>query len=325
MAIVIFRVILIAAMATASPLAFSDEAQKLPKIGLLWGANPSTAKPYDDALREGLRDQGYTDGKTVTILTRYANGDSERFPALLKELIDLGVDVLVVTPKAVRAALEATSTIPIISPGMVDPQKSGFVASLAHPGGNLTGLSSQGSETDSKRLGLAMELVPKLKRAALLFYAPDPDDVASAKDFQTLAHTVGIAIRVYGVRSADEIQAAINAILVDSPQLVIVWISYFTLLHRELIFGRLAHRLPMISEGRDLAEAGALLTYSPDNFDVWKRSAVYLDKILKGAKPGDLPIEQPTKFILVVNLKTARALGISVPQSILLRADEVIR
>jgi putative tryptophan/tyrosine transport system substrate-binding protein len=325
LASLVWQILLIIVVAMTSSLTSADEVRKLPRIGLVLGSNASTAKPYDEALREGLRDLGYVDGRSLTIVTRYANGDSAQFPAILKELIELHPDALVVTPTAVRAALEATRTIPIISPTMGDPLKAGLVASLAHPGGNLTGLSSQGPETDSQRVGLARELVPGLRRAGLLFNADDPDDVRSSKEIVALAHGVGVAVRPFGVRSLSQIQAAIKAMTKNPPQLLIVWSSPLILLHRDIIFSFAVRRMPVVTEGRDLAEAGALLTYSANFLEMWKRSAGYVDKILKGAKPGDLPIEQPIKFDLIVNLQTAKALGVSVPESILMRADEIIR
>ncbi len=319
-------IILTVLLAIGAGFADAADARKLPRIGLVFGSNPSSAKPFDEAFRQGLRSLGYVDGETVTILPRYALGDAARFPALLSELIALNVDVLFVAHTAIPAAMELTKTIPIVAPTMDDPVNAGYVASFARPGGNLTGGSVLGVETDSKRLELAMEVVPGLRRAGLMFEAADAQTAAQANNFRTLAQGVGVTLHPVGVRNLDEIETALKAMKRNRPQALILILSPFTLLHHgRIIAGSTSYKVPVISENREFAEAGVLLTYSTDYHEMWKRSAVYVDKILKGAKPGDLPIEQPTKFELIVNLKTAKALGIKVPESILLRADEIIR
>ena len=322
----IWRFILTGLLAIGVELANAEDARKLPSIGQVFGSNPIIARPWDEAFRQGLRDLGYVEGKNVIIVPRYALGDSARFPALVSELIALNVDVLFVAHTAIPAAMQLTKTIPIVAPTMDDPVRAGFAASLAHPGGNLTGLSGLGPETDSKRLEMAMEVLPGLRRAALMFEASDALTAASANQFRTFAHGVGVTLDLVGVRNLDEIETALKAMKRNHPQALIVYASPLALLHRgRIIAGSASYNVPVISEGRDFADDGALLTYSADYHEMWKRSAVYVDKILKGARPGDLPIEQPTKFALIVNLKTAKALGITIPQSILLRAEEVIK
>ena len=320
----ICKSILIALLTVGSGVAFADEGRKLPTIGLAIPVDQSTDAPFQKALRDGLRDLGYVDGKNVTIMVRYANGDPNKLRLLIKELIALHVDVLVGDAPPLK---EATTTIPIVSPTMRDPVKTGLVASLARPGGNLTGVSAQVYDVLAKELELARDLVPNLRRLCLLFDENDePNVVAYANtEFRALAHSLGISVRMMPVGTLADIQAALNTIHKERPQVLIVLDSPLMTQHNHTIMDSVAHRLPVISQGRDFAKAGALLTYSVDWLDMFRRSAGYIDKILKGAKPGDLPIEQPSKFDFVINLKTAKEFGISIPESILLRADKVIR
>jgi putative ABC transport system substrate-binding protein len=316
---------LLAVLAVQSLLVSSAYAEKLRTVGVVLGSNASSARPYEQALRLGLRAHGYTEGKDLAVVVRYANGDLTRLPRLLGELVAQQVDVLVVTPWAAQAAMQATSSIPIVCPTMDDPVERGFARSFSRPTGNFTGFSAQGAETDAKRLELARELVPGLKRIGLLFDPTDPDAVADADSFRTVTEGVEVLLRSYPVRNIEEIQQALREIDRERPQALMVWNSPLILVHRKLIMEFTSHRLPVISEGRDLAEAGALLTYSANFVEIWERSASYVDRILKGAKPADLPIEQPTFFELLVNQRTAQALRLSVPESILLRADEILR
>jgi len=304
----------------------AEEGRKPPRIGQLYGTNPSIAKPYDEAFRDGLRGLGYVDGKNIVLLPRYAHGDPRQFPGLLGELIALNVDVLVVAITALPAAMQATPTIPIVAPAMGDPVSEGLVASLAHPGGNLTGGAGMAPQVESKRLQFAMELVPNLARAGLLFEATNPGLLRGVNATRGLASESGVTLRTYGVRNLDEIRSALGQFEKDRLQALLVWSTPLMLLHRESIMeSATSHRMPVIGESREFAEAGALITYAANYVAMWGHGAVYIDRILKGVKPGDLPIEQPTKFQLIVNLKAAKALRITVPESILLLADEVIR
>ena len=321
----ICRLAVIAFAMITSGLAYSDEARKLPRIGQVWFSNQTIAGPYDSAFRDGLRELGYVDGKNVTIVARYANSDVTQVPVLLEELISLPVDVIVVTPKAVQVARQRTTTIPIVCPDMNNPVRDGLVASLAHPGGNLTGGYALNTETDAKRLELIIEIVPGAKTVGVMLDGNDVSLLANANALRSLAQTVGVRVRTFAVRDWNEIQAAFSAIERDRLQALMIFDNPLTEVHLDAIMRHAAHRLPVVSEGRDWAKAGALITYGADYHDMWKHSAVFVGKILKGAKPGDLPIEQPTKFELLVNLKTAKALGITIPESILLRADKVIR
>jgi putative ABC transport system substrate-binding protein len=316
---------LISLVAIAPELADADEGRKLPVVGQVLFTNPSNARPWDEAFRGGLHDLGYVEGKNITVVVRYANGDSSQLPAILQELIALRVDVLWTPSAVVLAAKEATKTIPIVCPTMGDPVEYGLVASLAHPGGNLTGLSWQMTDSDPKRLELAREVVPSLRHLGLLFESY-PNSSADVNAFRRLARSAGIAkVDAFEGRNLEEIQAALKAMDKDRPQALYVWSSNLLSLHRNAILGSTAHRLPVIADGREFAAAGALISYAPNSYDLYRRSATYVDKILKGAKPSDLPIEQPNKFELIVNLRMAKVLGITIPESVLLRADELIR
>jgi putative ABC transport system substrate-binding protein len=303
----------------------AEERQKLPKIGQLYGTNPSIAKPYDDAVRDGLRSLGYVDGKNITLLPRYARGDPKQFPALLSELIAFDVDVLVVAVTALPAAIQATRTIPIVAPSMADPVAEGLVASLAHPGANLTGGAGLGPAAEFKRLQFAMEVGPGLKRAGLLFEATTPGFVADSNETRKVADGSGVSLHTYGVHNLDEIRSALARIDRDRLQALLLRGTPLILVHRQSILEFASAKVPVIGESRELAEAGALITYSADYVEMWRQGSVYVDKILKGSKPSDLPIEQPTKFKLIINLRTANALHITIPESIRLLADEIIR
>jgi putative ABC transport system substrate-binding protein len=239
-------------------------------------------------------------------------------------LIELDVDVLMGDAPQLK---EATSTIPIVSPTMSDPVRTGLVASLARPGGNVTGLSSQRYDTDSKLIELATELLPKLRRLCVVFDdARERNLVAYAEsEFRAMAGDRGISLCTVPARTVHDIEAAPKAIAAERPQAVLVWASAFIYQQRPRLIGSIAHRVPVLAEGRALAEAGAVVSYSVNWPDMFRRSGAYVARILKGAKPGDLPIEQPTKFELVVNLKMAKRLDLQVPESILVRADEIIR
>ena len=218
-----------------------------------------------------------------------------------------------------------TVAIPIVCPDMGNPVRDGLVASLAHPGGNLTGAYALDTETNAKRLELIIEAVPGMKTLAVMFDGGDVSLAANSKALRSLAQSVGVNVRTFAVRDLNEIQAALGAIERDRLKALMIFDNPLTETHLEAIMRSAAHRVAVVSEGRDWARAGALLTYGADYHDMWKHSAIYVDKILKGIKPGDLPIEQPTKFDLMVNVKTAKALGITIPESVLLRADEIIR
>lgn len=301
----------------------ADEAGRIPTIGKAVPVDQATDVPYHRALLEGFRQLGYVDGKNIKLIVRYADGDPVKLRANIKELVDLRVDVLMGDAPLLK---EATSTIPIVSMTMGDPVRTGLVASLARPGGNLTGLSVQSYDLWPKQLEFAKEIVPDLTRVVFLFDTTDePGALPRSAEFSELAKRVGITTVTLPVASADDIQSAVRTINKGRPQAVVVWTSPLLTQHRRTILSSLGNRFPVISDGRFFAEAGALVSYSVDYPDLFRRSAAYVDKILKGAKPGDLPIEQPTKFECVVNLQAAKALRVTIPESILVRADKIIQ
>jgi putative tryptophan/tyrosine transport system substrate-binding protein len=296
-----------------------------PKIGTIFLLDPASSAPWREAFQQGLQDLGYIEGRNVALLPRYAGGNAQRFPQLVDELIAAQVDVIFVVGQAVYAAKQRTDSVPIVCADLNDPVAEGLVASLARPGGNLTGLSWQSSDASGKRLELGNEIVPQLRRIALFFDDSVPYAVSGAAYTRKAANAAGVQIRAFHVRDTRSIDEALSASLTFRPQLFIVIDSSATTINRERFASyAIKAKVPLISEEPVWAKSGALLAYGPNGRDMFRRAARYVDRILKGANPGDLPIEQPTKFELVVNLKTANALGITIAQSILLRADEVI-
>jgi putative ABC transport system substrate-binding protein len=324
MPITLFRLVFAGALSVCV-VPMRAAAADAPTIGQIFGSTPTVAKPYDEAFRQGLRELGYIDGKNIKVVSRYANGDASLFPALVDELIKLKVDVILATPTAVREAARLTQTIPIVCPSRAEPVTEGLVASLSRPGGNVTGLSQQGWEADPKRLQLAMEIVPNLRRFGLLFDARDSSEVAAAEHLERLGRERGVTVRALPLLGSEDINPTLRSIEKERLQVLLVRSQPLLLLHRDSILKYAGERLPVLSEGRDMAETGAVLTYSPDFFQMWRRSAVYVDKILKGAKPNELPIEQPTKFDLIINLKAAKRLGLTIPADVLVQATDVIR
>ena len=295
------------------------------RIGEVWIQNEAGASPYHQGWVEGLRQLGYVEGQNLTLLTRYANGDESRLPFLLNELIRLQVDVLVVSSRAIRPAQRATTTIPIVCATMNDPVNEGLVTSLGRPGGNLTGVSWQAPDTATKRFELALELRPKLTRLAVLFDSDDRVAQLETEIVASAARKAKINVLTFDVHGLTDVLAAFGSMTRSRVQALHVVQTALTAGLREQIAAlAIKSRVPMISGERSLAEAGGVLTYGPKLAPVLRRGAAYVDRILNGARPQDLPIEQPTEFELVVNLKTATALGLSIQPSLLARADEVI-
>ena len=299
--------------------------RRRPLVGAVWFGDPITVQPWDAAFRDGMRRLGYAEGTNFTFITRYANGDAAKLPALLKELVALPVDVLVVGSKTIKDALATTKTVPIVCPSMGDVVRDGLVSSLQHPGGNLTGSNGLIVEMQAKLLEMTRELVPGIKRIDVIFDKGDPSDVTDAETFRTRASQLGISIRLLGIANLNDVRAALKTMDRHRAQLLIVFDDPLTDLHRELIMRFANHRVPVITDGKDWIRRGAILTYAADYYEMYRHAAVFVDRILKGAKPGDLPIEQPTKFDLVVNVRTAKALGLTIPTSILQRATEIIQ
>jgi ABC-type uncharacterized transport system substrate-binding protein len=307
------------------PCAIAAQSPQLPRIGIF--SNFVAPDPQVDALTQGLRELGWVDGQTVELEYRYANGHLDQAASLVAELVRRKVDVLVTGGElGIRAAWAATHTIPIVMANSGDPVGIGLVASLSRPGGNLTGLSLLLPELGGKRLTLLREAVPTVAHVAVLWNPANAAKPLEWQSTQDAARTVGVRVTSVEVRQPTDFASAFAAITKAHVDALMPLTEPLTRTHRDRISEfALQHRLPLIAESRDFAEAGGLMTYGPSLVDLWRRAAAYVDKILKGAKPGDLPVEQPTQFELVVNLKTAKALGLSLPQSILIRADEVIQ
>jgi putative ABC transport system substrate-binding protein len=305
---------------------FAAEAQqtrKVPRIGVLGGQSPEMSPPVL-ALREGLRELGYVEGQNIAIEWRWAQGKDERYPDLAAELVKLKVDIIVApTTAGAKAAQRATKTIPIVMGFVSDPVALGLVANLARPGGNITGLGVPTPENAGKRLQLLREAVPTVARIAVLSDESQPADLRGT---EAAAQALGVQLQVLKVRSDGELDRAFTAIARERRTGIIILGSTTLFAYRARIAQfAVTHRLPTSAWARELAEAGCLMSYGPNLHDVSRRAAYFVDKILKGAKPGDLPVEQPTKFELVINLKTAKALSLTIPPSLLGRADEVIQ
>jgi len=308
-----------------TPFAIRGQPAKRPRIGFLDIGRPTRYSAQLDAFRRSLRELGWIEGQTLTIEYRWAEGDPNRLPTLVTELVQIKVDVIVLsgTP-SMRAAQRATSTIPVVFVVLTDPVNLGFVKSLARPGGNMTGMASQFEELIAKQLQLLKEAVPNLSRVALLQYSSLPGAVLTAAE--TAARSLGLATRTLKVADVAELENAFKAAQSERVGAIQVLPSpFFNAQRGRLIELAARYRLPAFYEFKNYVQDGGLMSYGPSINEMYARSASYVDKILKGANPGDLPIERPAKFELVINLKTAAALGITIPQSVLARADEVIQ
>jgi putative ABC transport system substrate-binding protein len=317
------------ALVLAGPLAsFAQQpSSQVPRIGYLQAVVPqNNSSLFLEDFRQGLRELGYEEGKNVRLEIRWGEGKLERLPTLAAELVRLKVDVIVaVSSPAVLAAKQATRTIPIVMPLSSDPVGDGLVTSLARPGGNITGLSQMGPEVGAKRLQLLREVVPKVRPVAVLWNPDYTGMVARFRQTQGAAPAVGMGVRSVEVRDSRELEHAIEVMDREHPDALVLLADPLTLSQRLRIVEFAAEaRIPAIYESSQFVEAGGLMSYGPNSDELVRRSATYVDKILKGAKPADLPIEQPAKFELVINLNTAKALGITIPQSVRLQADRVI-
>ena len=315
-------------------LCFSVEAQqplKVPRIGWLAPAFPPSSSglsnPNIEGFLQGLKELGYVEGKNIVIEYRWADGKRERLSDLAAELVTLKVDVIVArnTP-ATLAAQRATTTIPIVMVGPGDPVRLGLVASLARPGGNITGLSLLATELTGKRLELLKEAFPKIARVAMLWNSGDSAMTLRVKEAETSAQALGVTLQRVGVQDPNDFERAFSTMSSQAADALLVTLDTFTALHQKRILEFAAkYRLPAMYERIDFVEAGGLMTYGPSLSEIFRRAAVFVDKILKGAKPADLPVEQPTKFEFVINLKTAKQIGLTIPPNVLVRADRVIR
>lgn len=308
----------------ASPfITFAQQPTTLRRIGVLGNED----SPPWEGFRRGLRELGYVDGRNVAMEWRWSEGRTDRQSALALELVQLKVDVIVASgTQGVRAAKQATSTIPIVMAVSSYPDKIGLVESLARPGGNVTGLSNVAPELMAKRFQLLKEVAPKVSRVAVLRNSGSPVEQISFPDILAGASVAGLEIESIDVRTPDDYAAAFATVTGSRADALYAYGNPVNFKNRQLIADfTLKHRLPSTYEERLFVESGGLLSYAPSFSDLFRRAATYVDKILKGAKPADLPVEEPTKFELAINLKTAKALGLTIPQSVLLRADEVIQ
>ena len=312
------------ALLLAPLLARAQGAQKVYRIGFL---SPTAPGLRDQAFLRGMRELGYVEGRNVHIEMRFAEGRPERLPGLAEELIGLKPDVLAVgSTIGARAVKKATTTIPIVFAGSSDPVAGGLVPNLARPGGNITGFSlAYGDGFAGKWMELLKEVAPEVSHVAALWSSSNAAAARFVKELQTAARKLDVALDVHLARNLPELDVALAAIGRSRAQgLIVVPSPFAATQRRKLVQFAAGERLPAVYFFEKFANAGGLMSYGPDFADVYRRAASHVDRILKGAKPGDLPVENPTKFDLVVNLKTAKALGITIPQSILLRADRVI-
>jgi putative tryptophan/tyrosine transport system substrate-binding protein len=305
----------------------AQEPKKVPRIGVLWPFLPTVGPPLAEAFRQGLRNLGYVEGQNITIEYRYSEGKDSRLPDLAGELLRLKVDVIFApTTTAALVAKNATSEIPIITATAADPVGSGLAASLARPGGNVTGLSLlAGLEISGKELELLKEALPKLTRVAVLADPSSQPTAGLLKEAEQAARSLKVQLRVVEARGPNELEGAFSTIKKEHAGALLVIASPFIGSNPRIVSFAASGRLPAMYPYTESVDAGGLMSYGPNRPDLFRRAAVYVDKILKGTKPAALPIEQPMKFEFVINLKTAKQLGLTIPQSVLYRADRVIK
>jgi putative ABC transport system substrate-binding protein len=309
---------------------FPAEAQqqaKVSKIGWLGGRSPGGPGSGGESFRRALRALGYVEGKTLTIEYRYAEDKLDRLPTLAEELVRLNVDLIIApTTVEVRAAMRATKTIPIVFYNVPDPVASGLVDSLARPGANITGFSTINAQLSGKRLELLKETIPKLTRVAVLWDPQNPSSAQQWKEIQQPARELGLQLHSMEVSSADKYESAFKEAVKARSRALLVTQSTLGAANSPRVHElAVKNRLPAIATRRDYVSSGALMSYGADNTESYQRAAVMIDKILKGARPADLPVEQPTKFEFIINLKAAKQIGLTIPPNVLVRADKVIR
>jgi len=320
-------IILLGGATAAWPLsAGAQQAGKIWRIGMLENTSRSVNAANFDAFRQGMRELGYVEGQNLVIEYRSVDGRSERYPELAADLVRLKVDLIVTrgTP-AVLAAKSASATIPVVMAAIAEPPTS-VIASLARPGGNVTGLSSFTSELEPKRIELIKEIVPGIARVAVMYNMSNPVFLPRWQQMERVARSVGFQPQLLDVRKPQDLERAFDAAMTQRADALVVSNDSLTVANRKLITELAAkHRLPAIYASREFVDAGGLIAYAVKLSDQYRRAAVYVDKILKGAKPADLPVEQPTKFELVINLKAAKQIGLTIPPNVLARADKVIK
>ncbi len=311
----------------AAPLSLAaQQPQRVPRVGYLFSFTPAEGRHLWEACRQGLRELGYVEGQNIVLEPRWADGRHERLPELAADLVRLKVDVLVsaATP-ASQAAKAATSSIPIVIVAVGEPVKTGLVASLARPGGNVTGLSLLTTELSGKRLELLADIVRNIPRVAALMNPDNPITAVFLAETRDAARRLGVQLQPLQARNPGEIEQAFNTATMERAGALIVFDDPVIWSYRAQIVAHAAkRRLPVMYGFRDFVDEGGLMSYGPDRVNHYRRTAIYVDKILRGARPADLPVEQPTKFELIVNVTTAKALGLTIPPSLLLRVDQVI-
>ncbi len=325
----VLSILLVVGLLAVAVIADAQQPKKVPLIGYISGggdaSNPGSSIA---AFRQGLRDLGYTEGKNILVEYRSAEGKLDRTPAFVAELVQLKVDVLVSTNlPAIRAAKQATKTIPIVMVTVQDPVANGIVDSLARPGGNITGLTSLARDLSGKRLELLKEVVPGMSRVGVLWDTNAPGPVLGFKEYETAARALKIQLQSLEARGPNpDLEAAFQAAAKGRANaLVTIRNPVLVRYTKRITDFAIKNRLPSMWERSDFVEAGGLMFYGANDTDLYRRAATYVDKILKGAKPADLPVEQPTKFELVINLKTAKQIGLTIPPNVLVRADKVIK
>jgi putative ABC transport system substrate-binding protein len=320
---ILVAVVLLAVAAIAE----AQQPKKVPRIGYLGATSRSTNPARIEAFRQGLRELGYVEGKNIVIEHRHAEGKLDRLPTLASELVRLKVDVVLTGgPAATRSAKQATATIPIVMAYDDDPIGSGFVASLARPGGNITGLATLAPEISGKQLELLKEIAPKLSRVAVLGNATQPGSPQALREINVAADAFGVQLQYLEIQAPKDIETAFQVASKGRADAVLLMASPITFSQRRQVVDlAVKSRLPTIYGRPEYVEDGGLVFYGPSYTDLFRRAATYVDKILKGAKPADLPIEQPKKFEFIINLKAAKLIGLTIPPNVLVRADKVIR
>jgi len=326
----VLSILFVVALLAVAVIADAQQQKKIPRIGYLSGSDPASESTRTEAIRMALRELGYTEGQNIAIEYRYAEGKVDRFAELAAELVGLKVDMIVVAGgnRINLAAKNATKTIPIVMVGAaIDPVEAGLVESLARPGGNVTGITTLTRELGGKRLELLKEAVPKLARLAVLYEPTAPGQVLDVKEVLSIAaRALGLTLQAWEVRDADGLDRVFAAMGKQRPDGLFVSSSRLMTDNQKRIVGfALKSRLPSTYGSREAVNAGGLMSYGADIADSYRLVATYVDKILKGAKPADLPVQQPSKFELFINLKTAKQIGVTIPQSMLYRADKVIK
>ena len=310
------------------PLAIeAQQAGKVPRIGYLGQNNTEIGQHQLAAFREGLRERGWVEGQNIVIEFRYANGKVDQLPALVSELVRLKVDIIVTTSSATTwAAKSATQSIPIVMAASANALGEGLVTSLAHPGGNITGMTFlAGPEIAGKQLQLLKEVAPAASRVAVLTNPTNRSHAAFAREVKVAARSLGTQVQVFEAPNPDQLDSSFAAMTKEHAAALLVLTDSMFVGQRQRVADLAARsRLPALYSQREFVDAGGLVSYGPSLSDMFRRATTHVDKLLRGAKPGDIPVEQPTKFELVINFKTAKALGLTIPQSLLLRADEVI-